>query len=753
MRFTDFAYLAVALGLLACSGTPPPVEPVEPPPPEAKKPAPLPAVEAGPPEARRQDVVDQVHGVAVADPYRWLEDIAQKEVVAWADGQDDYARKQLAKVPQRAALVERFTELYYTETMNPPGKRGGRYFYSRRHKDKEKSVVYWREGENGAEKVLFDPNTWSDDGSISLSDYVVSWDGKKVAYKKSSNNADEGILYVHDIDTGKDSPIDVIPDAMYADASWTPDNKGFYYEWLPPASAVDASDRPGYTEVRFHRLGTDPKEDEIVFPAMRDPKVSLGGGVTRDGRWLMVYLGLGWSSTDVYVRDLRSRRKPKIPPKKSQETIDAMSTRERADYYAGQYGLKPMVVGQDAIFHAYWWKGYFYVHTNYQAPKYRVMKVRARDVGNMKKWKELIPEGDSKLDRIHLIGGKMVVRYLRNASSEVEVRSLKGKLLRKFELPAIGTVHNVRGNPDDDEAFFSFSSFTQPKQVYKTSIKSGATETWFKNELPVDTSKMAVEQVWYPSRDGTKVSMFIIHRKDLEKNGQNPTVLYGYGGFNISMTPKYRSSIAVWLEQGGIWAIANLRGGGEYGESWHRAGMLENKQNVFDDFIAAAEFLAKEKYTSPDRLAIYGGSNGGLLVGAAMTQRPELFRAVVCAVPLLDMVRYHMFGGGKTWIPEYGSAENPEQFKYIHAYSPYHQVQKGTAYPSMLMMAADSDDRVDPLHARKFTAAVQWATSSEDRPVLMRVERNAGHGGADVAAKSVQRTADMFAYLLSQLGR
>jgi prolyl oligopeptidase len=352
---------------------------------------------------------------------------------------------------------------------------------------------------------------------------------------------------------------------------------------------------------------------------------------------------------------------------------------------------------------------------------------------------------------MQVIGGHLVLSYLRDAHGEMEVRTLNGVQVRQVKLPGIGSSGGMVGDPDRDEAYYYYSSFVEPPQIFKTSIKSGETSQWAKVEFPVDTSKMTVEQVRYASKDGTQIPMFIIRNKDAAKDGLNPTILYGYGGFNINMTPRFSTSIAAWLERGGIYAIANLRGGGEFGEEWHKAGMLLSKQNVFDDFIYAAKHLIAEGWTKPEKLAIRGGSNGGLLVGAAMTQAPELFGAVVCAVPLLDMVRYHLFGSGKTWIPEYGSADDEAQFRALYAYSPYHRVRKDVSYPALLMMSADSDDRVDPMHARKFTAQIQWATSNE-KPVLLRIERHAGHGGADLVKQQVEQNADMYAFLAAQLG-
>ncbi|MCG8422453.1 MAG: prolyl oligopeptidase family serine peptidase [Proteobacteria bacterium] len=708
------------------------------------------------PETRREDVVDTLHGVAVADPYRWLEDISDPRVNSWLEAQNRHARAALDRLAQRGKLAERFKQLLYLDFVSPPYHRSGRFFYSKRHKDKEKRIVYWKQGENGKERVLLDPNTWSKDGSVSLRGYFLSWDGKTVAYKKSQNNADESVLYVRDIDSGADSPIDVIEGVKYGAPSWTPDNRGFYYEWLPSDPAISAAERPGYTEVRYHKLGSDPKQDRVIFPATRDPSTFLGGVVSRDGRWLTLYIQRGWNRTDLYVKRLDGKssrdQKRRAPAAKSATELAQMTTEERVAHHAAERGFVPFVVGEEAIFRPYWWKGWFYVYTNYQAPRYRIFKVAPDAIGNIARWREIVAEGPAKLDGMQVIGEHLVLPYLRNAASEVEIRDFDGKLVRKVELPEIGSSRGMLGNPDEDTAYFGFTSFTTPTQIYQTSIKSGKTQLWYQLELPVDVSQIASRQVWYRSKDGTRVSMFLIHRTDSRRDGKTPTLLYGYGGFSISLTPSFSSTAAVWLEQGGMYAIANLRGGGEYGEEWHKSGMLDKKQNVFDDYIAAAEYLIREGYTNPEKLAIYGGSNGGLLVGAAMTQRPELFRAVVCSVPLLDMVRYHKFGSGKTWIPEYGTADKAEQFKFLHAYSPYHRVAKNTEYPSLLMLTADSDDRVDPMHARKFVAAIQWASARHDRPVLMRVERKAGHGGADLVKKRVERSADLVAYLMWQLG-
>ena len=675
------------------------------------------------PPTQREDIVDTIHGAQVADPYRWLEDVSKPEVQDWMTAQDDYTRKQLADLPERDVLVARLKELFYYDSLGAPSHRKGRYFWSRKHSDKEKTVVYWKQGEKGAEKVLFDPNTWSDDGSVGLGGYWPTWDGKIAAYNVKANNADEAEMHFVEVATGKKLD-DVIPGTKYSGASWTPDGKGFYYTWVPPIGGdVTVPNRPGFAEVRFHKLGTDPAKDPIVREATKNPETFVGGYVSIDGRWLMSAVQHGWNSSDIYFRDLKDKK------------ATAWTT---------------LVEGEKANFEVDIWKNKFYVLTNLDAPRYKIYKVDPKKPDRAS-WKEIVAQDpEATISGFSIVGGHLVVTYLRKASSEMEIRTLDGKLKRKVDLPGKGTTGGISGLPGEDTGYFGYSSFTEPSVIYKTSIKTGKVSEWTRVKLPIDTTPYVTEQVTYNSKDGTPVTMFVMHHKDVVPNGENPTILYGYGGFNVSMTPGFSSARMVWLEKGGVYAIPNLRGGGEYGEDWHKDGMLTKKQNVFDDFIGAAKWLIENKWTNPNKLAISGGSNGGLLVGAAMTQAPELFDVVICAVPLLDMVRYHLFGSGKTWIPEYGSSEDPEEFQAIIGYSPYHKVEQGTAYPAMLMLSADSDDRVDPNHARKFTAQIQWATSS-DAPVLLRIERNAGHGGADLVKQQIEQFADTYVFLNQQL--
>jgi len=717
--------------LMACGGgsrtSSTPVLPVDPQPdlarPEVVNPPEKPVPPRPWPATRTEAITDTVHGVKLADPYRWLEDEKREDVQAWMNVQDNYARAELGKLPGRAELAARLKELFYYDAISAPAHRKGRFFYTRKHADKEKTVVYWKQGEKGAEKVLFDPNTWSTDGSAGLGGWWPSHDGKYVAYAKKLNNSDETTTYIHDVAKGKDLP-DVIPGTKYSDASWTPDGTGFYYTWVPEVSdKVTIADRPGFAEVRYHKLGSDPAKDPVIHEKTGNPQTFIGGGLSWDGRWLIVTIQHGWNSSDIYFKDAR---KPTAP-------------------------WTTLVEKVDANFSVDVWRDKFYVLTNDGAPRYRLFKVDPKTPARAS-WKEIVPQNEATLEKANVVGEKLVLTYLRNAATEVEVLDLEGKLVRKVELPPLGTSGGIAGLPDEDTGYFAYTSFTEPQVIYKTSIKTGKVNEWARIKLPVETAGMVTEQVFYPSKDGTKISMFIIRPKTAQKDGKNPTILYGYGGFNVNLTPGFAATRAVWIERGGIWAIPNLRGGGEYGEDWHRSGMLANKQNVFDDYIAAAEYLAKEGWTSRDHLAVYGGSNGGLLTGAVMTQRPELYKAVVCAVPLLDMLRYHLFGSGKTWIPEYGSAEDAAQFQVLHAYSPYRRaVEAGpTKYPAVLFETSDHDDRVDPMHARKLAAVVQ-ANTTADAPVLLRIERNAGHGGADMVKQQVERTADMLAFLTAQL--
>ena len=674
-----------------------------------------------PPVARVQEVTDTVHGVAIVDPYRWLENGSSDEVRAWVDGQNAYAESLLGTRPGRANVRERLGKLLSIGTIGTPDVRGDLYFHTRREGTQNQPILYVRQGLTGKDRVLVDPNPLSPDGTATIDWWFPSRDGKLLAYGVSTAGDEKSTLKVRDTATGRELP-DVIPHTRYCSLGWVPDGSGFYYTRYPAPGSVPVGQENYNRHVFFHRLGDDPAKDAYVFGKERKPEEIIEIDLSADGRWLTAVIYDGWAKTDLFISDRKSN--------------------------SGTF--TPVAQGLDAIFMGGVVHGVLYVRTNHEAPRYRLLAI---DPSKPAKdgWKTLIPQGEAVLDDARVVGASIVTRRMQNASSRVVLHDRDGRRLSEIPLPALGTVDSISGEPDGREAFFGFSSYTVAPRVERIDLASKSASTWQKVAADVDLSRLEVKQVFYPSKDGTKVSMFVVGRKGLALDGSNPTLLYGYGGFNVSQTPTFSRSLVLWLERGGVYAEANLRGGGEYGEDWHRAGMLERKQNVFDDFIAAAQFLIAQKYTKPDRLAIYGGSNGGLLVGATMTQRPDLFKAVVCAVPLLDMLRYQGFQIARLWVPEYGSAEDAAQFKYLRAYSPYHHVTKGTAYPATLLTTADSDSRVDPMHARKMAALLQASTSS-DRPILLRTETRAGHGVGKPLSKQIDEAADVYGFLLWQLG-
>jgi len=673
------------------------------------------------PAASRLDTVDTIHGVAVADPYRWLEDEKSPAVTQWTEAQDSLTRRFLANLGGRERIAARLKELFYVENVGIPIHRAKRHFFPRRDAGKEKFTIYWREGRGGQERPLLDPNTWSADGSVSLGTWSPSYDGAHVAYTVKRNNSDEATLYVKNVGTGEISAVDVIEGAKYASPAWTPSSDGFYYTWLPPPGSVPASERPGYAEVRFHKLGSDPKDDRIVHERTGDPRTFIGASISRDGRWLIATIEHGWTSSDVYFLD-RLR---------------------------GAKDWTPLVTGRDALYDVDVDRGQFFVLTNDGAPNYRVFRIDPQRPGR-EQWKEIVPErADATLEAMTIVGHHLSLAYLQNVVSRLELHDEDGKLVRELPLPTLGSASALSGEVDDDVAYFSFQSFTYPTEIFETNVTTGETSSWYRLKVPVDASRYVVEQLFATSRDGTRVPFFVVRGRDEHPNADTPAILYGYGGFQVAQAPAFSSSIFPWLESSGIWAVANLRGGSEYGEQWHRHGMRREKQHTFDDYLAVAEELVRKGYTRPAKLAALGASNGGLLVGAAITQRPDLFGVALCGVPLLDMIRYPLFGSGKTWMEEYGSPEDPDDFAALLAYSPYHNVRQGTRYPATLLLSADSDDRVDPMHARKFAAELQWASTGG--PVLLRIEKHSGHGGADLVRASVQKIADEYSFALARM--
>jgi prolyl oligopeptidase len=676
---------------------------------------------------RREDVIDTLHGVQVADPYRWLEDGGSAETRAWTEAQNARTDEVLGAVPGRAALEARLTELFRAGTVDAPAVRGNRFFYLKREGEQSQAVLYARDSLDGVERSLVDPNKLDPDGLTALDWWYPSVDGGLVAYGTSQNGDEWSTLRVVDVATGQLLP-DAIARTRYSSIAWLPDGSGFFYTRYPEPGTVPSGQEHYNSHVFFHRLGDDPASDPKVFGEGRSPQDMYEVALSDDGRWLVAIAAQGWVRSEVFLRDLRAQRPSWVP----------------------------VVTGLDARFDSpVPTADRLYLRTNLDAPNGRVVAVDPADPA-LERWTTVVPERESSaLEHFVLAGGKIVTQELESATSRLRVFSLAGDALADLPLPTLGTVRGLDGEKDNATVVAGFGSFAIPACAFAFAVETGERTPLAPVAAPasLDPADFDVRQVHYRSKDGTSISMFLVGRKDAPRDGKSPTILDGYGGFNIPRTPDYRPLFLAWMERGGLMAVANLRGGGEYGETWHRAGMLGNKQNVFDDFIAAAEWLIDEGYTSPDRLAIYGGSNGGLLVGAALTQRPELYRAVFCAVPLLDMIRYHHFSVAKLWISEYGSADDPEAFRWLYAYSPYHHVERGTHYPAVLLTAAEQDSRVDPLHARKMTALLQWAVDGrDDRPILLRVETKAGHGIGKPIGKRVAEAADIGAFLGSQLG-
>ena len=673
-----------------------------------------------PPAAAVRPVVEVLHGVDIVDPYRWLEDGDSAEVAAWTAAQNAHTEAWLAAVPARARIRQRLQHLLGIGVLGTPTPARGRYLYQRREGSTNQPVLYLRNGLDGPDRVAIDPNALSTDGTTALDWYHVSPDGRRLAYGLSVDGSEQSVLHLLDLDDL--SPLaDQITRTRACDLAWLPDNSGFYYTRYPAPGSVPAGEEPYHRAVWFHRVGDDPAEDRLVFqPAEKEywPGVSLSD----DGRWLVIGVARTFDETDLYLQDL-----------------------------AAGTDLVPVAVGMPATFDGQVAHGVLYVRTNLDAPTFRLYSVDPA-APSRDRWREIVAaRTDAVLSSVGVTARHLVLDYLERATARLQLAGLDGSGIYDVTLPTLGSLFGLGMEPDGTEVLFGFSSFTVPPSVYRVDTTTGDTTLWRRVEAGIEPERFHVSQVEYASADGTAVTMFLVHRWDVQPNGRQPTFLSGYGGFNISMTPAFSRSMLLWLDAGGVVAIPNLRGGGEYGEAWHQDGMLGKKQNSFDDFIAAAEWLIRAGWTSPGRLAIQGGSNGGLLMGAVLTQRPELFRAVVVQVPLLDMLRYHRFLIARLWIPEYGSADNPDEFAWLSKYSPYHRVHDGTAYPAVLIATAESDTRVDPLHARKMTARLQAATSS-GLPVLLRLEARAGHGAGKPLAKVLDELTDTWTFIWHELG-
>lgn len=674
------------------------------------------------PETKRGDLVETLHGTPVADPYRWLEDDVRKnpEVRNWVDAQSKLTADYLKAIPQREAIQKKLTELWNYEKIGVPSKHGERYYFFKNDGLQNQSVFYSQETLDGPAKVLMDPNTWSKDGTIALGSVSFSDDGKLVAYATSEAGSDWTTWKVKDTATGKNLD-DELKWVKFSGLAWTKDGKGFFYSRFDePKKDAQFQSLNLNQKLMFHKLGTTQAEDVIVYQRPDQPTWSFYGNVTDDGKWLVFTARTGTDARNrLYVKDL-SKPLTEAPV-------------EVVDNFDNEYTL---VEGIGSV---------LYFKTDLKAPNGRVIAI---DMAKSDKnsWKEIIPEAKEALRGVGLVGGHLIASYLKDAKTQVKLFDPAGKFVREVVFPGIGTATGFDGKPSESETFYSFSGYATPPTIYRYDVKTGESALLRQAKVKFDPALYETKQVFYPSKDGTKIPMFITSKKGIKLDGNNPTLLYGYGGFNIPMTPAFSIPIATWIDMGGVYAVANLRGGGEYGKDWHKAGTKERKQNVFDDFIAAAEYLIAEKYTTTPKLAIRGGSNGGLLVGACMAQRPDLYGACLPHVGVMDMLRFHKFTAGRYWVDDYGSPDKAEEFASLVKYSPYHNLKPGTKYPPTMVVTADTDDRVVPGHSFKFAAQLQYCHKG-DAPVLARIETRAGHGAGKPTAKLIEEVADEYAFL------
>jgi len=705
---------AVGLGLIGCASSTMTTEP-----------SPVAFDRPAYPEAKQVDITDDYHGTIVADPYRWLEDdVRESEAVSsWVEAENAVTFAYLDTIEERAAIHTRMKELWDYERFSLPVKEGGRYFYSYNDGLQNQDVIYTLADLDAEAELLIDPNTWSEDGTVALASYFPSPDGKYVAFLVQDGGSDWRVGKVMNVETGEELT-DRLDWLKFTGLSWAGDSSGFYYSRYPATSEEEKFQSLNTDMmVYYHQLGTAQDQDRVVYAIPDHPDWGPRASVTDDGKHLVITISVG--TDDRYSIVHQDLTDPDSEP---------VTIIEGFDYDYSFVGN----IGDD-----------LYFRTNDGAPRNRLIVINAKQPGR-EHWREVIAQSDDVLDDVNLVGGKIVTTYMQDAKTVVRVMDLEGNEAGTVELPGIGTASGFGGKFDDAETFFTFSSFNSPATISRLDVASGAVEVFKAPDVAMNPEDYIVKQVFYSSADGTRVPMFIAHRRDVVPDGNTPTMLYGYGGFNISMTPSYSTTRLTWMDMGGIYAVANLRGGGEYGEEWHQAGTKLNKQNVFDDFIAAAEFLINEGYTRPEKLAIFGGSNGGLLVGAVVNQRPDLFGAAIPAVGVMDMLRFHNFTAGRFWTDDYGSSDNPEEFEALLKYSPYHNIKEGTAYPAIMVTTADTDDRVVPGHSFKYAAALQEAQAG-DAPVLIRIETRAGHGAGVPTDKVIANYSDNWAFLLENL--
>ncbi|MEY2411233.1 MAG: prolyl oligopeptidase [Verrucomicrobiota bacterium] len=678
---------------------------------------------SAPPVTKKVPVTETLHGVVISDPYRWLEDDNAPDTKAWVEAQNRVTFAYLSEIPERPRLKERLTKLWNFERYGVPHREGGRYIFSKNDGLQSQNVLYTMRTLEEPPRVLLDPNTFSPDGTVSLGPTAVSEDGRLLAYGVNVAGSDWQEFKVREIDSGTDLP-DHIRWAKSSGAAWSRDGKGFFYSRYDEPAGTNAFKGVNYFhKVFYHSLGTTQDKDRLVYQRPDQKEWGFGAGVTDDGRYLALHV---WHGTDTrnrfFYQDLGSIGAPVV------ELLNDFD----ADY--------TFIDNIDRT---------FYFRTDLNAARGRVIAIDIGQPGR-DKWREVVAETADRLVSVNLVNNQFICTYLKDAHTAVAVRDLSGALVRSVELPGVGTAGGFGGKREETSTFYAFTGFTTPTIIYRYDLITGTSTVFRQPRVDFDPAQFETRQVFFSSKDGTRVPMFLSHRKGLKLDGRNPTLLYGYGGFDISLTPSFSVSTAVWMEMGGVYAVPSLRGGGEYGKAWHEAGTRLHKQNVFDDFIAAAEWLIRERYTSSDRLAISGGSNGGLLVGACMAQRPELFRAALPAVGVMDMLRFHKFTRGWAWTSDYGSPDDEHEFRALLAYSPYHNLKAGVHYPATLVTTADHDDRVVPAHSFKFAARLQECHAGT-APALIRIETKAGHGAGKPTGKLIDEAADKFAFLTREL--
>lgn len=677
------------------------------------------------PETKTINVMDNIHGVNVSDPYRWLEK-NNKETTNWIKKQNSYTKSLIDKIPAREKIKQQLKKIYQIDSIGIPVPCHNRYFFMERKGSEDLSVLYVQNGLKAKPKVLIDQNKLSKEKTTVIKSSTPSWDGKLLAYNLSEAGNDQASIYIIDVDTGK-KLIDIIPKKFYPSewVTWKPDNSGFWY--TRRHSKVSKGEEKFHQKLYFHTLGKDFKDDPLIYGEKLAKEDTPSAQISKNGRYLLITIYFSSTKkekTEIYFKELNNPKSNFIP----------------------------LIKGVDSLFYSLMHKDTIFIFTNHKAPKWKIMSLKIKNIKKgIDNWKTIIPESKKNVINNYIaIQGNLFVEVLENVHSMLKLYNLEGKFIKDIPLPTIGSIDYLTGKQDGNELFFNFSSYLIPNTIYRYDLKSKQTTEFKKVKIGLNEKLFTVKQVWYYSKDGTKIPMFVVHKKDIKLDKNNPTLLYGYGGFGINITPGFNRTVIPFLKDGGVYVEVILRGGGEFGEQWHKAGMKSKKQNVFDDFISATEWLIDNKYTNPDKLGIFGWSNGGLLVSAAITQKPKLFKVAIIGAPVIDMVRYHLFHGARHWIQEYGSVENENEFKYLLKYSPYHNIKEKENYPATLILTADKDDRVHPMHAFKMIAKLQKDNISSN-PILIRVEIKAGHSGAAPIYKFVEQYTDMWSFIYWQL--